>query len=155
MAILTPQPTSRPQTDDATQRWDDTRKLFLEAVEPQQREAVESLLQHLHSGGSGLRDWVAAIAWRGAMLPKAIPAALVDVYLQDADAVAHHECAECGIAIPVRVQRWQTIDDGSCEIYFPTCPACGGRTGWYLHRSKQAQSQSRKYVDDLRRRKPK
>jgi hypothetical protein len=140
--------------DEPTMLWEHTRAQFLTAVEPEQRKAVTALLQSINSGGSGLRDWVAAIAWRGALLPPRIPAELIDVYLRDSDAVAHHECEQCGLAIPVRVQRWQTVDDGSCDIYFPTCPACGGRTGWYLHRSRIAASEYRQHAEGLRRRRP-
>jgi hypothetical protein len=154
MSVIESERSTSLPLDEPTLCWDEAKARFLSAVEPAQREAVSSLLQSLNSGGSGLRDWLAAIAWRGALLPKEIPAAVIDVYLRDSEAVAHHECEDCGLAIPVRVQRWQTVDDGSCDVYFPTCPACGGRTGWYLHRSKEATAQSRRHTEGLRRRKP-
>ena len=132
-------PASRLQA--GTSRWNETCRQFLAAIAPHQHPAAAQLLQSLHNGGSGLRDWVSAITWRGAMLPASIPEEIIDVYLADPEAAPLHDCEGCGMAIPVRPSRCHGLDAEPEELYFSKCPACGARTGWYLYFSRQAESQ--------------
>jgi hypothetical protein len=136
---------------DAEQRSADISQKFLTAVEPRQRNAVERLINDIHAGGGGLRTWIASLEFRGAIFPKHIPAELIDVYLTDSEAAPWHDCEDCGIAIPVRMNRLHDPEAEPDYIYFSECPACGGRTGWYLHRSRQA---ARMTTFALRRNKP-
>jgi hypothetical protein len=128
---------------DPVQAWKDTAARFLAAVPYEQREAVEPLLQQPHYGSSGLRNWIDAIASQGAVLPERIPAAVIDVYLEDAEAMPLYECEECGLAVPVRPNRLLGPDAEPEKVFFPECPACGGRTGYYLYRTRDSVSQLR------------
>jgi hypothetical protein len=138
--------------DNATRRWQNAQCNFLNAVSPTQRESVERLLNQLHSGGMGLRMWLQAIAWRGAKLPQSIPVELIDVYLHDSEAVPLHDCEECGLAVPVRPNRLRGCDADPERTYFPCCPSCGGRTGWYLYWSHLAEPE--RHSETLAKRKP-
>lgn len=129
------------------QSWDEACGRFLAAIGPEQREAVEPLVQQLHYGNSGLRTWIDAIVSQGAVLPNRIPPAVIDVYLHDPEAVPLYECEECGLAVPVRPNRALGPDAEPEQVYFPECPACGGRTGYYLYRTRD-------FVTKLRHTKP-
>lgn len=93
----------------------------------------------MHNGGSGLRDWVSAITWRGAVLPKRIPDELMNVYLIDSEAAPLHDCEGCGLAVPVRPSRLYGPEGEPDQVYFASCPLCGARTGLYMHFSRRFQ----------------
>jgi hypothetical protein len=109
-------------------QWREAQARFLAAVDPQQRAAVRALLGRLPAASLGLHAWLCALAWEAAFLPARIPGEVVRVYLEDAEAAPLAECADCGLALPVRPGRRD--DQGWGQDYFPTCPACGGRPGW-------------------------
>jgi hypothetical protein len=113
--------------------WQQTCARFLRAVAPAQREQVAHLLQQPNNGGSGLREWVSAMAWRRVALPEQIPLDLVDVYLKDPEAVPLFDCESCGLPVPIRPSRLYGLDGDPDEVYFPNCPLCGSRTGLYFH----------------------
>ena len=118
--------------DGWNKRWQDARERFLAAVDPRQRPVVEAVLSQPFYGGAGLRAWLAALANRGGVLPPSLPQELVVVYLEDSEALPLHDCADCGLAIPVRPGRSSFVGEVE-RVYFRTCPCCGGRTGWYAH----------------------
>jgi hypothetical protein len=132
--------------------WQLACQQLLAAVPSQQLSAVERLLKSLHTGGCGLREWVNAIAWRGAVCPSEIPAALIDVFLQDPEAVPLHDCEDCGLVVPVRPSRLHGLEGEPDQVYFPTCPSCNGRTGWFMYWSTQAESE--RIPAAMQRRKP-
>lgn len=134
------------------QQWTDACQEFMVSVPSDLQSKVDRSLKSLHAGGFGLRTWVASIAWRGAKLPEAVPTELLQVYLDDPEAVPLHECETCGIAIPVRPNRLHAADDEPEQTYFQCCPACGGRTGLYLFVSRRLELQP--VSDALRRTKP-
>src|SRR5205807_950104 len=81
-------------------------------------------------GGAGLREWVRSLSLGSAIVPRQVPEAVIAVYLADPEARPHHDCEECGMAVPVRPGHG--LDDELSEYaYFPCCPACGGKTGRY------------------------
>lgn len=111
--------------------WSEVRAQFLAAVALDQRPSVMLRLGDSHYGGGGLRQWLGALAAGTAIMPDAVPPTLVQVYLTDDAAAPLHDCAVCGLAIPVRPDR---DFDGAGEpeqVYFPACPGCGGPTGRY------------------------
>jgi hypothetical protein len=130
-------------------RWLDACERFLRSVSIQQREAVAHRLAHPNNGGSGLRDWVAGIAWRGAMLPEQIPESIIRIYLSDSEAAPLFDCEGCGMLIPVRPSRFDGWEGEPDEVYFATCPSCKSRTGQHLYFTRNFESKS---IDPLRRR---
>jgi hypothetical protein len=135
------------------ERWAQASARLLAAVDESRRSAAAEMLRSLHRGATGLRDWVMAIAWRGAVLPDALPGELVDVYLFDSEAAPLHECEDCGVAIPVKKCRVGGYDEPE-RRFFTRCPICGGRTGWYLRHARLAETGEEAFADDLRRAKP-
>jgi hypothetical protein len=125
---------------DRESRWLQVCQRFLEAVAANQYEATERLLHDLHSGGAGLRQWVSSIAYRDSILPEQLPVELIEVYLRDAEAYPLHDCEDCGVSVPVRPSRLYGMEGEPEQVYFPTCPCCGGRTGWYAYWSRIAES---------------
>jgi hypothetical protein len=140
---------SLPPIGRADSMWNRTSARFLEAVSARQRDQVAWLLSHPNNGGSGLREWVAAIAMRGAMLPTAIPEAVIHVYLNDPEALPLYDCESCGLAIPVRPSHIYGLDGEPDEVHFTTCPACGARTGLFMHFTRRYETS---VTDSLRRR---
>lgn len=134
---------------ESESRWFGTCERFLNAVSARQRDSVAARLRQLNNGGSGLRDWVAAIAWRGALLPERIPEALVQVYLADPQAAPLYDCEGCGLLIPVRPSCFDGWDGEPDEVYFATCPACESRTGQYLYFTRNFEAET---INPLRRR---
>lgn len=132
--------------------WTAACERFLLATPVGLRQATERSLGNLHSAGSGLRAWVAAIAWRGSRLPESLPAELVQVYLDDPEAIPLHDCEKCGIAIPVRPDRLNGSEAEPEQVYFTQCPVCAGRTGWFLYFSRQAEDNAATL--SIQRRKP-
>jgi len=120
----------------ADRKWNQTRERFLAAVADDQRADVEQCLNDLGARGTGLRTWLAAIAWRGGVLPQCLPCELVQVYLDDAEARPLHECEACGLLIPIQPARRRGGSVIPLSSYFSNCPACDGGTGWYVFRSK-------------------
>lgn len=138
---------SRPEnssaSSDPTRTWQEAHDRFLAAVDPEQREMVEPLLQQLHYGSSGLRNWLDAIVWQGAVLPERIPRALIDVYLHDPEAAPLYECEDCGLAVPVRPNRTLGPDAEPDKVFFHDCPVCGGRIGYFLYRTRDFSNKLR------------
>lgn len=143
---------SSSQGFDSDRRWQETCQEFLVSVPADMHACVERSLRSLHEGGTGLRAWVSSIAWRGGKLPECVPAELVKVYLDDPEATPLHDCETCGIAIPIRPNRLRGMEDEPEEVYFSSCPVCGGRTGLYLYVSRQLEGDA--MSGDLRRLKP-
>jgi hypothetical protein len=144
---ISPAPSRVQHTDP---RWFDSCERFLASVAEEQREAVLLRLAHLNIGGSGLRDWVSAIACRGAVLPERIPEVVIAVYLRDSEAAPLFDCEGCGILIPVRPSRLLDGWDGEPdEVYFQTCPVCASRIGHHLHFSRRFEANT---ANPLRRR---
>ena len=142
-------PNNSPESDAS---WTAACQRFMCAVPDELRCAVERSLRNWHEGGCGLRAWVSAIAWRGGRLPEKIPSSLIQVYLDDREAVPLHDCEKCGVAIPVRPDRLNGTEAEPEQVYFHDCPVCGGRTGWYLYFSRQAEGSEA--AIEVRRRKP-
>ncbi len=134
------------------QQWTDACQEFMASVPTELQSRVDRSLKSFHAGGFGLRTWVASIAWRGAKLPETVPTELLQVYFVDPEAVPLHECETCGIAIPIRPNRLHGLDDDPEQVYFTSCPACGGRTGLYLFVSRRLEHQP--ISETLRRNKP-
>ena len=138
----------------AWERWLIAADRLVQAIAPEQRDAVVQVMeQWLQQEGDGCKRWPGLVTWtyyleRGrGFLPERIPSEVIDVYLTNARAQPDHDCADCGMAIPIRPC---VIDDrsfgGECvyrgvaeeEVrYFAACPSCGGVTGqqayWKKH----------------------
>ncbi len=115
--------------------WQEVVNRFLEAVEPEQREVVSIALADPYGGGWGLRLWVSSIVWGSAIMPAKIPVEIIEVYLADQDVIPLHDCCGCGLAVPVRPNKFHGAVGEPEKIYFPLCPSCNSVTGWYLSRS--------------------
>jgi hypothetical protein len=101
-------------------QWHEAEARLLEAVTPAQRPMVATALERLPEASLGLHTWLCALAWDDAVLPQPLPSALVQVYLEHAEAVPGHECGECGLALPV-----VPVEDGAGEAdFFVRCPHC-------------------------------
>jgi hypothetical protein len=120
-------------------RWEWASAQLLAALPRERLAAGERALQNTRGSGAGLREWVSAIAWRGAVCPAFISLELVDVYLKDPEALPLHDCEDCGLPIPVRPSRQQGFEGEPEHVYFERCPACGGRTGWYRYWARRAE----------------
>jgi len=115
--------------------WQEVVNLFLEAIEPRQRDVVSIALADPYAGGWGLRLWVSAIIWGSAIMPAKVPAEVIDVYLSDPDVIPLHDCCCCGLAVPVRPNKLQGSAGEPEKVYFPLCPSCNSPTGWFLCRT--------------------
>ena len=115
----------------------DTVNWLLSALPPDRRGVTLVLLTDPRRGGRGLRTWLTLLdACPPNLLPAAVPAELIDVYLGDEEAEPLHDCERCGLAVPVRAGRRCGHEATIERVYFPTCPACGGRTGQHAYRSR-------------------
>jgi len=68
----------------------------------------------------------------------AMPPAVAEVYLKH-DAMALHDCADCGFEVPITPGG----NGVSAVRHFEACPFCGGRTGYaayFLRRKAEADS---------------
>jgi hypothetical protein len=84
---------------------------------------------------TGLRSWVdrhvsreeQTWSWVGwGFLPPRLPVALLDAYLTDAKAQPRHDCADCGLIVPVHGDwEWEQRQ----RMLFQCCPHCGGPIG--------------------------
>ena len=117
---------------DDSHVWDDARRSLLEAVDIELRSAVDRLLSRPRFGGAGLRCWAERIAAGATVAPERVPVEIVRVYLDHSEAMPHHDCGGCGIAIPVIPSRHDG-EDTPDRVFFEACPSCGGRTGPYLY----------------------
>jgi len=115
---------------------------FLAAISGSQRRLVAWLLRQPQMGGRGLRMWVNLLTMNGSPIPSSLPQRLVQVYLDDSEALPLHDCEDCGLLIPVRDGR--SMECGLPEkTYFASCPVCGGRTGlhaYWASKSRRADS---------------
>jgi len=73
-----------------------------------------------------------AARWSTLQGPLALPPEVAQVYLDDRDAWAAHDCEDCGYPVPVRTGK-------SLQRYFERCPLCGGRTGYSAYYLKHGQ----------------
>lgn len=120
--------------------WDATRRRFLDAIEPSQRAQADALLGP-HGGSPGMRTWLRSIASGAAALPEAIPPEVIEVYREHSSAMPLHGCAACGLRVPIIPGREYGFEGEPVRVFFPECPRCGGRTGWYLLLAPRATSQ--------------
>jgi hypothetical protein len=111
-----------------TTEWQELHDRFLAAVPSAQRADVARALDEPQSAGRGLRVWLEILAAQQREPPVTIARELVDVYLDDPNALPQHDCADCGLAVPVRPSS-----DGEGRAYFPRCPGCGGPTGRFAY----------------------
>jgi hypothetical protein len=120
-------------------RWAWACEQLIAALPRERRGAAEQALQNTRGSGAGLREWVSAIAWRGALCPEVVCVELIDVYLKDPEALPLHDCEDCGLPIPIRPNRQHGFEAEPEQVYFEHCPACGGRTGWYRYWARRAE----------------
>lgn len=117
------------------QAWVEERIEFLRRVSADLRAVVAAALADPDRAGD-LGGWVLWPVASGASMPAAFPAALVRAMLDDPDACPLHECERCGARVPVRAGCERPFKPA--VTLFPTCPACGGRTGydayWHVRR---------------------
>lgn len=113
-------------------RWVEARDQFLAAIDPRQSAAVAELLRQPRRGGLGLRMWLRDLVTQGRPIPATLPARLIQVYLDDAEAVPLHDCADCGLAVPVH-PGCHGYEEEPERVYFAACPCCGGATGLYAY----------------------
>jgi hypothetical protein len=129
---------SRPEARGGGSRESRSRERFLAAIDSELRSAVSVVLDRPSHGGLGLRLWLRALMTKDMDVPEALPASLIQVYLDDPEAVPLHECEDCGLAVPVRPCREDGYEWDAEQAYFDQCPCCGGRTGLYVFRSRPA-----------------
>ncbi len=108
-------------------------------VDPDQQPAVRAVLHDIHDTGYGLFSWLSELA-DGDRLPVRVPRAVVDVYLQDPEAMPLHDCEDCGLLVPVRSERQYGMSVEPARFYFNVCPVCSGRVGWYAYWTKHGKN---------------
>lgn len=116
-------------------QWQQVRERFLSAIGPALRPRVVALLSQPRHGGRGLRSWLRNLVWDGSRLPVSIPDELVQVYLDDHEALPLHDCSGCGLAVPVRLAPDADFEEAPAREYFPLCPNCGSLTGLFAYYS--------------------
>jgi hypothetical protein len=127
---------ARPEDRFARQReaeWErglETRLAFLEHI-PEELVAEVAAALADPDGDEHLASWVLWPVAQGAELPATVPTALVRVMLDHPEASLLHECERCGLKVPIRPGLQQPFKPA--VVLFPTCPACGGRTGYYAY----------------------
>lgn len=115
-----------------TRSWQHVRDEFLALVSGSQRQKVADLLAHPRNGGKGLRMWLQALKVADRPFPSTLPESLIQVYLDDHEAVPLFDCSQCGLAIPVR-PSWRDHEGNPARVYFESCPCCDGPTGLYAY----------------------
>ncbi len=113
-------------------RREDVRRMFLGAIAPSQRAKVEESLAAGRYTGVGLHAWLDSIISEETYLPSEIPPSLVQAYFDYPEALPLHNCENCGLHIPIVPSPLYGFEGETDHVLFPTCPSCGGRTGWYL-----------------------
>ncbi len=113
-------------------RWSLVRNAFLHCVDGEIRPTVAFVLGHPQVGGRGLRLWLHRLEVDYRPLPHRLPCDLVQVYLDCNEAEPLHDCAGCGIAIPVNPNLF-SIDGDPDRVYFSECPSCGSATGLHAY----------------------
>lgn len=119
------------------ERWEFVYSQFIGLVDKELRDDVQRALVNMHQNGEGLRCWINDIAYRERVLPTLIPREVLQVYLSDPEALPLHDCADCGLSVPVRPNRLYGSEADPEQEYFPICPACGGQTGLYCYWSNR------------------
>lgn len=117
---------------------------LLAAVPDEYRVEVLMLLSDRRRGGRGLRSLLGLYETECHPTPAELPAALIEIYLRDHEAEPLHDCADCGLHVPVSAGRRYGHEATVDREYFPHCPCCGGRTGrhafWSARRPDNAHS---------------
>ena len=122
--------------------WTTACERLVAAVPQQQRSTVQRLLSNPHFGGRGIRLWVQNLMRsESTEFPESIPECIVQVYLDDAEAIPLYDCEDCGVSLPVRPCR-AGEDAEPDRVYFPQCPICGGHTGLYAFWSRPQDSRA-------------
>jgi hypothetical protein len=116
--------------------WEEIRQRFLAAIDPGLREGIEHLMHQPHYSGFGIRAWLNSLATGASMLVEPLPYQVVKVYLDYPEAMPLHDCERCGLAVPILPNRQDGYEGEPERVFFPECPSCGGRTGWYLYWSQ-------------------
>ncbi len=68
------------------------------------------------------------------------------IYAEDPEAEPLHDCADCGLSIPLRPGRNAHGPNGPVAVirrpyrYFDSCPACGGDVGYEAHYRAQREA---------------
>jgi hypothetical protein len=115
---------------------------LLAAVPDGLRARVEAVLADPRRGGRGLRAWLGLMEAEHRPLPAALPAELIEVYLRDGEAEPLYDCENCGLPVPVQT-GWRAGHEPTADrVYFPVCPACGGRTGPYAFWTRTASTKN-------------
>ena len=108
--------------------WRQCKTRFLVLLPESLRDQVANAIVEPDSRGRELRMWLRRLAAEQVWPRHALPDSLIQVYLDDPDAMPLHNCSVCDIAIPIRPD-FRELDDVPQKIYFPECPCCGGPTG--------------------------
>jgi hypothetical protein len=114
---------------------------LLHAVPASHRSATQALINDPRRGGHGLRMWLTLMEADYSRDLQDLPGELIAVYLADSDAEPLHDCAQCGLAIPVKATRRCGHEAAVERIYFPTCPCCGGSTGRHAYWSRASTAE--------------
>ena len=107
----------------------DVEARFYAAVPAKLRSRVRAVVMDPYLGGRGLRKWLALLTQSACPLPEELPEELVEIYLEDCDAEPLFDCAECGLALPVRAGRRGGHEPTHDRVYFAACPHCSGPVG--------------------------
>jgi hypothetical protein len=134
--------------------WFAAGQRLLAAVSAEQTAAVMGVLESWVLQQSrdappcpGLVSWVHHLAGDRGFVPAKIAPEVIATYLTDARAQPAHDCADCGMEVPVRPPVVDARSFGpngvyraaaeAAVYYFPVCPHCGGQTGqlayWQKH----------------------
>jgi hypothetical protein len=105
---------------------------FLSLVDAGQRPALAVVLD-THQG---LQSWLLLLVSGQAAWPHAIPPALAQAYLAEPEASPLHDCEDCGLDIPIVACRDYGGKVEPARTLFASCPACGGRVGYYAFHLK-------------------
>jgi hypothetical protein len=128
--------------DELDERWEFVHAGFMSLVPEELRDEVQRHLSGLNGNGEGLRRWLNDIAYGGRDMPESIPREVLAIYFTDHEALPLHDCADCGLPVPVRPNRLYGSEGDPEEVYFADCPACGGHTGLYQYWSNRSDNRS-------------
>ena len=124
------------------------RRDVLSRIDADLHPAVLAALAEMNQTGGerpAVADWVShpVRAGDGVALPAHVPRAFVEFLLTDPDVFFGHDCGGCGLSIPIWLVRdtRHTADvireHGGTLTIFPSCPACGGKTGYNAYYNTQ------------------